>query len=215
MQLITSDYARNLSDLNISSKEETAVSLKITTLNEHSNNKLENMCMSKLCNGAGSDGEDTVCEDSPKMNRNRLGRIIRTVLAEARKDSRLICGLLPAIACLDKAADETIMCLLAESRPGDSSAHLQTVLLQAFCYENYIPVIKVDSSEKLAELCGTTSDGGGGVGCQCAIITRDLTIPWNEDDNYSPPMNDVEQSLADFYEATLEEYPSPVVKLPR
>lgn len=58
-------------------------------------------------------------------------------------ERRLVCGLLPAIAYLEQSPDDVIFCVLPESRPGDATTHIQTVLLQAFCYENYIPVIQV------------------------------------------------------------------------
>ncbi|XP_017786139.1 PREDICTED: growth arrest and DNA damage-inducible protein GADD45 beta [Nicrophorus vespilloides] len=155
------------------------------------------MCISKFHNSK--------CK---MLNRSNMGRAIRGVLTQAKVENRLISGLLPAITYLQKASDDTLMCLLPETRKDDATAHMQTVLLQAFCYENFIPVIKVDSSEKLAEMCGIS----GQKGCPCVLITRDLTIPW--DTNYDPPLTNDEQILADFYECTLEEYPTPVVQMP-
>jgi len=100
--------------------------------------------------------------------------------------------------------------MLPLTRPGDATSHMQTVLLQAFCYENYIPVIQVDSSERLAEFCGISPTKGKPAECFCAIITRDP----NNDPDEDPPLSPSEQTLTDFYECTLEEYPRPVVHLP-
>lgn len=75
--------------------------------------------------------------------RNSLGRTIRNVLAQAKVERRLIYGLLPSINYLEKYPEDAVLCLLPETRPGDAATHMQTVLLQAFCYENYIPVIQV------------------------------------------------------------------------
>lgn len=49
--------------------------------------------------------------------------------------------------------------------------------------------------------------------CECAIITRDLNIPLNMDED--PPLTANEQILSDFYECTIEEYPRPIIQLPR
>lgn len=61
----------------------------------------------------------------------------------AKMRKRLVCGLLPAITQIEKSPDDVIFCILPESRPGDATTHIQTVLLQAVCYENDIPVIQV------------------------------------------------------------------------
>lgn len=83
----------------------------------------------------------------PKKNisfdRRNIGRAVSDVLTQAKKECRLICGLLPAIAYLEKNPEDVLLCFLPETNPGDAATHMQTVLLQAFCYENYIPVIQV------------------------------------------------------------------------
>ncbi|KRT84615.1 ribosomal protein [Oryctes borbonicus] len=159
------------------------------------------MCISKL-------SEET-CKN---MNRSSLGRAVRGVLAQAKIERRLICGLYQAIVYLEENAEDALLCLLPESRPGDVTAHMQTVLLQAFCYENCIPVITVDSSQRLATLCGITSKAKEGGSCACAVVTRDPNIPWDE--NGDPPLSPGEKTLQDFYECTIEEFPRPVVQLP-
>ncbi|KAJ8955897.1 hypothetical protein NQ318_005445, partial [Aromia moschata] len=149
-------------------------------------------------------------EDKCKMiNRNKLGRAVRGMLTRAKVERRLVCGLLPAIAYLEKSPDDVVFCVLPLTRPGDAATHIQTVLLQAFCFENYIPVIQVDSSEKLARYCELASNKGG---CNCAIITRDFSLPSTPDEEI--PLSPTEQVLADFYECTLEEFPRPVIELP-
>lgn len=76
-------------------------------------------------------------------SRNKLGRTVRGMLTCAKVERRLICGLLPSIAYLEKFSNDVVLCVLPETRPGDTATHIQIVLLQAFCYENYIPVIQV------------------------------------------------------------------------
>lgn len=77
------------------------------------------------------------------VDRRTIGRAVCGVLTQAKVERRLICGLLPAIAYLEKFPEDTLLCLLPETRSGDAATHMQTVLLQAFCYENCIPVIQV------------------------------------------------------------------------
>lgn len=77
------------------------------------------------------------------FSRSKLGRAVRGMLTRAKVERRLICGLLPAINYLEKAAEDVVFCVLPQTRPGDATTHIQTVLLQAICYENYIPVVQV------------------------------------------------------------------------
>jgi ribosomal protein L7Ae-like RNA K-turn-binding protein len=154
-----------------------------------------NMCVLKFKNS-----------DKCKMiNRSKLGSALQAVLSQAKVDGRLTCGLPPTVAHLERASEDVLLCVLPLTRPGDAATHIQTVLLQAFCYENYIPVIQVDSSEKLGEYCGL----GSRIECPCAIITKD------EERKRDPLLSPTEQELTDFYECTLEEFPRPIVELPR
>lgn len=84
-----------------------------------------------------------------------MGRAVKGALTQARIEKRLICGLLPAIAYLEKSPEDTLLCLLPEIGQGDAATHMQTVLLQAFCYENYIPVVQVRQMLCFLLLCNT------------------------------------------------------------
>ncbi|XP_066157419.1 growth arrest and DNA damage-inducible protein GADD45 alpha [Euwallacea fornicatus] len=151
-------------------------------------------------------------EKCKMINRTKLGKTLKTALTKARVDRRLICGLFPAISHLENTPEEVVLCVLPTTRPGDATTHIQAVLLQAFCYENCIPVIQVDSSERLANYCGMTTKIKDTSHCNCAIITRDISLPITDDDLI--PMSVTEQYLADFYECTLEEFPRPIIQLP-
>ncbi|CAG9859916.1 unnamed protein product [Phyllotreta striolata] len=143
------------------------------------------------------------------FNRSKLGRAVHGMLTHAKINNRLICGLFPAVEYLEKSPEDVLFCVLPQTRPGDSTMHMQTVLLQAFCFENDIPVIQVDSSEKLAEYCDIRNSD---IGCTCAVVIKDSSLPSTPEDEF--PMSPTEQILADFYEFTLEEFPRPVIELP-
>jgi len=193
-------------DLNIFKSVSEKVSILDYNVKIYSNSK---MCITKF----------RTAEKCKMMNRNGLSRSVRQVLTQAKNESRLICGLLPAISALTNKPEDALICLLPEARPGDSGTHMQTVLLQAFCYENSIPVIKVDCSEKLGELCGLFSPRNKKmkpvrkIDCNCVLITRDLTIPW--DNSLDPPLTKDEQELADFYNCSFQGVPMHIIELPR
>ncbi|KAL3288543.1 hypothetical protein HHI36_002982 [Cryptolaemus montrouzieri] len=149
-------------------------------------------------------------------SRNKLGRAVRGVLNHAKVENRLVCGLIPAINYLEKNPEDVLFCLLPQTSPGDATTHMQTVLLQAYCYENYIPVIQVDSGQKLAELCGF-SERKHQSKCLCAIVTKCPEMADIVSDDSTSSMSSLsptEQILTTFYECTIEEFPRPIIVLP-
>lgn len=87
-----------------------------------------------------------------------IGEIVRSVLSVAKNAHRVTLGFSDAIKLLSKAPDEAQFCFLAEPKRGDSATHMHEVLLQAFCYEHGIYIIKVDSGRKLAHVLNTLND---------------------------------------------------------
>lgn len=77
------------------------------------------------------------------VNRKSLCKAVMAVLRKAQAEKRLTCGLIPAIKLLEMDPDSALFCIMPQSSPGDAARHIQTVLLQAFCYENYIHIIQV------------------------------------------------------------------------
>lgn len=78
--------------------------------------------------------------------RSTLGRALRRLLNHARVENRLVSGLIPALNFMQKNTEDVLFCLMPHASSGDAATHMQTVLLQAFCYENCIPVIEVSFS---------------------------------------------------------------------
>jgi growth arrest and DNA-damage-inducible protein len=66
-----------------------------------------------------------------------------TVLRKAQTEKRLTCGLFPVIKLLEVDPERALFCIMPQSSQGNATLHIQTVLLQAFCYENDINIIQV------------------------------------------------------------------------
>ncbi|XP_044747288.1 uncharacterized protein LOC123308615 [Coccinella septempunctata] len=148
------------------------------------------------------------------INRSTLGRALRRLLNHARVENRLVSGLMPALNYMQKNTEDVLFCLMPHASSGDAATHMQTVLLQAYCYENCIPVIEVDSGQKLVELCGTSKTNIKS-NFPCVIITkyRDRS-DGSSDDSSSSTLSPIEQTLTDFYECTIQEFPRPIIELP-
>ncbi|XP_031630408.1 uncharacterized protein LOC116345300 [Contarinia nasturtii] len=107
---------------------------------------------------------------SESMATKPIGEIVQTVLSVAKNTHRITSGFSDAIKLLSNTPEDAQFCFLAEPKRGDSATHMHEVLLQAFCYEHGIYIIKVDSGRKLAHVLGTfTSDE------TCVLIRKNTT----------------------------------------
>lgn len=86
-----------------------------------------------------------------------IGHKVRAALWCAQVEKRLIIGLNEAVKRLSNSPNDSLFCVLAPAKAGDTSTHIQEVLLEAYCYENDIYIIKVDAVEKLTRILGTRS----------------------------------------------------------
>ncbi|XP_055387068.1 growth arrest and DNA damage-inducible protein GADD45 alpha [Condylostylus longicornis] len=131
-----------------------------------------------------------------------IGRTIKNALLKSQSESRLIVGLSAAIKVLSSAPEGSLICILAEPKLGDSGTHIHEVLLEAFCYENDIYVIKVDSAEKLSRILGKSTTES------CCLIQKIWT------DDGTEQLTKSENILVDHCEANWDSPTQPVIKLP-
>jgi growth arrest and DNA-damage-inducible protein len=77
------------------------------------------------------------------------GSLVKKALVQAKIEHRLIVGLSQIGRFL--AQDQVnipIFCLMTPPRTGDCATHMHEVLLKAYCLENDIYIVELDSAEK-------------------------------------------------------------------
>lgn len=84
-----------------------------------------------------------------------IGHKICAALWCAQVEERLIIGLNEAVRMLSKSPNNSLFCILAPAPAGNTSTHIQEVLLEAYCYENDIYIMKVNTAERLTRILGT------------------------------------------------------------
>lgn len=140
---------------------------------------------------------------------NGLGLLCRTALKHAKRLDRLIVGLAPAIKSLSNDPDDTMFCFLAQPKPGDSAAHMQTILLEAFCYEHGIYTINVDDRTKLAAIVGVKAGGS------CVLIQRCKNgMEIGVKQSVGLKILDLEERLIDHCEDYWDARYKPTIRLP-
>lgn len=136
---------------------------------------------------------------------NEIGGTVRSALLLAMKEDRLVLGLLDTVKTLAKAPEDSLFCIMAQPEIGDSATHMHEVLLEAYCYENGIYIIKVDSASKLCRIIGSSELES------CVLVQKSMVSNNNaEIDHYS----DVEDLLIDHCEAHWDAPVQPIIQLP-
>lgn len=173
--------------------------------------------------------EASVNQTNPKMS--LIGRNVRCALKRAVYEKRIVVGVPAAVKQLlnratsvdssssddsadsmARSSDDVIFCVLAPPAVGDSATHMQTILLEAFCYENDIYIVKVDSAAKLTRLLGARTTE------TCALIQR----PWSDGEETTSSNESWDESELSAAEAFIvdhcEEFwdvpQPPIVQLP-
>lgn len=74
-------------------------------------------------------------------------------------------------SCLDRDPDNVVLCLLATDDEEDVALQIHFTLIQAFCCENDINILRVSNMRRLAEILGGVKPGGEPTDLHCVLVT--------------------------------------------
>lgn len=97
------------------------------------------------------DTEECKMPENNKKEAN-LTDILEKVLMRAREDNRITSGVFDCANKLEQEPESVMLCLLPGGTSDDISVSIQHKLIEAYCWENDINVIKVDCTDKFNEL---------------------------------------------------------------
>eukprot|EP00918_Siedleckia_nematoides_P083680 GHVU01183436.1.p1 GENE.GHVU01183436.1~~GHVU01183436.1.p1 ORF type:complete len:149 (-),score=19.93 GHVU01183436.1:1511-1957(-) len=84
---------------------------------------------------------------------------LQDVLMAAKNEGRLTCGVYESGQLLEVNPEEVMLCILPSGEEKDITLHIHFTLIEAFCWENSISLLKVDSATKLAKLLADSNNG--------------------------------------------------------
>ncbi|CRL03224.1 CLUMA_CG016304, isoform A [Clunio marinus] len=142
---------------------------------------------------------------SRKMN---IGETVEVILKKAQEENRLISGLNNISNFLIEAenSEQSLFFFVVPSTTSDSIAHMQEVVLQSFCFENDIYIIKLDSVEKLNKILGCEKV------VSCALVQKMTQA--KDSQSRSSKYTDFEMNIIDHCEEFWDELVQPIIKLP-
>lgn len=116
--------------------------------------------------------------DSPRMR--AVGAAVERLLAAAQRSARLSVGVYEAAKLLNADPDSVVLCVLAtdEEDEGDIALQIHFTLIQAFCCDNDIHIVRVAGMRRLAAVLGEPAPGAEPRDLHCLLVTMPHADAW-------------------------------------
>ncbi|XP_018114831.1 growth arrest and DNA damage inducible alpha S homeolog isoform X1 [Xenopus laevis] len=103
-----------------------------------------------------------------------VGNALEEVLHEAKLQRTITIGVYEAAKLLNVDPDNVVLCLLATDDKDNQDVALQIhfTLIQAFCCENDINILRVSNMSRLAEILGGSDKPGEPADLHCILINN-------------------------------------------
>lgn len=89
---------------------------------------------------------------NPHRSLMDISAALKGALLQAHKQGRITAGAYDCAKQMQVFPDKVMFCILAVNDGNDDMVQMEHILLEAYCREQHIGVVKVDSSDKLGKL---------------------------------------------------------------
>lgn len=86
-----------------------------------------------------------------------IGEVLVEVLKQALSQGRITYGVFECVEVLETCPEQVMVCVLPTVDPSDLSINIQHKLIEAYCWENSVNVVKINSIEKLTAVLTAAS----------------------------------------------------------
>ncbi|RVE68066.1 hypothetical protein OJAV_G00087960 [Oryzias javanicus] len=109
------------------------------------------------------------------------GAALEELLLAAKKQDYLTVGVYESAKVMNVDPDSVAFCVLAtdEEYECDIALQIHFTLIQAFCFDNDINVVRVNDIERLADLVGA-DETGDSKDAHCILVTSPSANPWKD-----------------------------------
>ncbi|KAM6343334.1 growth arrest and DNA damage-inducible protein GADD45 alpha isoform 1-T1 [Alca torda] len=112
----------------------------------------------------------------------QAGDALEEVLSKALSQRSLTLGVYEAAKLLNVDPDNVVLCLLAadEEEAGDAALQIHFTLIQAFCCENDINILRVSNPARLAQLLLPATGPEPPADLHCVLVTNPHASQWKD-----------------------------------
>ncbi|XP_061456741.1 growth arrest and DNA damage-inducible protein GADD45 beta [Rhineura floridana] len=126
--------------------------------------------------------EELVACDSTENKMKSVSEAVEQLLVAAQRQGSLTVGVYESAKLMNVDPDSVVLCLLAIDEEDEDNIALQIhfTLIQAFCCDNDINILRVSGMERLAALLGEESprDSSEPRDLHCILVTNPHTDSW-------------------------------------
>ncbi|XP_072261113.1 growth arrest and DNA damage-inducible protein GADD45 beta isoform X2 [Pyxicephalus adspersus] len=110
---------------------------------------------------------------------HRLASALEQLLDVAHRRDSLTIGVYESAKLMDKDPDSVVLCLLADPEVNDVALNIHFTLIQAFCCDNDINILRISGLQRLSEIIkpmmGQSSEP---LDLHCILISNQHNNPW-------------------------------------
>ncbi|TDH08994.1 hypothetical protein EPR50_G00103730 [Perca flavescens] len=128
--------------------------------------------------------EEVIGSNSTEKKMETVSQALEELLVAAQRQDCLTVGVYESAKLMNVDPDSVVLCVLAtdEEDEGDIALQIHFTLLQAFCCDNDINILRVSGLRRLAPLLGGEPDTGDSTGTEprdmhCILVTNPPVQP--------------------------------------
>ncbi|OBS60314.1 hypothetical protein A6R68_08561 [Neotoma lepida] len=127
--------------------------------------------------------EELVASDNAAQKMQAVTAAVEQLLVAAQRQDRLTVGVYEAAKLMNVDPDSVVLCLLAidEEEEDDIALQIHFTLIQSFCCDNDIDIVRVSGMQRLAQLLGEPAETLGTTEARdlhCLLVTNCHTDTW-------------------------------------
>ncbi|RVE61055.1 hypothetical protein OJAV_G00167090 [Oryzias javanicus] len=119
-----------------------------------------------------------------QLRMDSVAKALEEVLTSALPQGAITVGVYEAAKSLNVDPDNVVLCVLAtdEDEVKDVALQIHFTLIQAFCCENDINILRVNSTRRLAQILagGGKQSGGEPLDLHCVLVSSPHSTSWKD-----------------------------------
>ncbi|XP_059847257.1 growth arrest and DNA damage-inducible protein GADD45 beta-like [Hemitrygon akajei] len=124
--------------------------------------------------------EDTTGTDNTNKKMQTIDQALEELLVASQRQGCLTVGVYESAKLMNVDPDSVVLCLLAadEDEESDIALQIHFTLIQAFCCENDINIVRLRGVKRLEEILEAGEESAEPLDVHCMLVTNSHTDVW-------------------------------------